>query len=222
MARIDNGGMKVPDWVLRGVIAVLLVYLLWGLATAAAEDHRQIWADHSTVEQHSGEIKDLKDQAKIQAQVATDVAVTRQDVANIKEQKKRCCKLFKVKEDSTMTADPSNTTNHADESARADNGGVVQITRFESPSVDKLANILLLVILAFIATVPLSIYAVVKVDLASQANRDAIASFKTSTDAQFKDLRTDARLAAYWGERAEVAMTARGIAVPPYPTRKVK
>lgn len=66
-------------------------------------------------------------------------------------------------------------------------------------------------LLASVAAISIAIWAAVETSL-----------FNANVQRQMHALDTDARLAAYWGERAEVAMTAKGVSVPPYPTRNPK
>lgn len=89
MAQISqDGGYRVPDWFLRGVVAVILVAVLIGIGNAAVQDHKKVWEHETKLSTQADEIKDLKDQTKAISDVKTDIAVTRQDVANIKEQQK--------------------------------------------------------------------------------------------------------------------------------------
>lgn len=96
MAHASSGdGWKVPDWFLRGVIAVVFAAIFIGVGAAAVQDHTKVWEHEAAIVQQKQDIGELKERAKTWDQTPTDIAVMKQDIANVKEQNKEIIRLLR-------------------------------------------------------------------------------------------------------------------------------
>ena len=86
-------------------------------------------------------------------------------------------------------------------------GGPAQTLNLVLPSesIKPVVHLLIVLLAALVITIPMSVWAIVMTEVQIE---------------RVNDLDRDARLQAYWSERAEIAAEKQGIKLPPLPRHK--